>query len=156
MRREDDSTQAFPAHSQDGFNFSDFKFDSIKIFPNELAEIIGTQLSCANYEFTLYKTKPKDGFPEVKEVFIENTTKEIEKNILKGHIIAEEVNKTRSLSNTPGGDMTPKVLAEKAKEAVKGLPVKVTILGEKEMHKEKMQAILSVGRGSEEESILEV
>lgn len=138
--------------SQISFNFSDFKFDSIKISPNELAEIIGTQLDFANYEFTLYKTKPKEGFPEIKEIFISGTTKEIEKSILKGHIIAGEVNKTRSLSNTPGGDMTPKVLAMKAKEAVKGLPVKVTVLGEKEMHKENMQAILSVGRGSDEES----
>jgi len=43
-------------------------------------------------------------------------------------------------------------LARKAKEAVKGLPVKVTILGEKEMEKLKMQAILSVGHGSDEES----
>ena len=48
--------------------------------------------------------------------------------------------------------MTPKILAEKAKEAVKGLPVKVTVLGEKEMEKQKMLAIVSVGRGSDEES----
>ncbi len=134
------------------FNFADFRFSTITITDFELAEVVGTQLDFANYEFTLYKTKPKEGFSEVKEVFISGTTKEIEKGILKGHSIADEVNKTRTLSNTPGGDMTPKILADKAKEAVKGLPVKVTILGEKEMHREKMHAILSVGRGSEEES----
>jgi leucyl aminopeptidase len=71
---------------------------------------------------------------------------------LKGHTIAEEVNKTRTLANTPGGDMTPQILANKAREAVKELPVKVTVLGEKEMKKLKMEAILSVGRGSDEES----
>jgi leucyl aminopeptidase len=43
-------------------------------------------------------------------------------------------------------------LGQKAKEAVKGLPVKVKVLGEKEMGKEKMRAILSVGHGSDEES----
>jgi leucyl aminopeptidase len=138
--------------SQIAFNFSNFKFDSIKISELELAEIIGTQLDFANYEFNKYKTKPKEGFSDIKEIFIFGTTKEIEKNILKGDVIAKEVNKTRSLSNTPGGDMTPKILAEKAKEAVKGLPVKITILGEREMKKEKMLAILSVGRGSDEES----
>ena len=138
--------------SQVAFDFSHFKFDSIKIPLNELAEIIGTQLPFANYEFNLYKTKPKEGFGGIKEVFIEGTTKEIEKNILKGDMIAKEVNKTRSLSNTPGGDMTPQILAQKAKEAVSGLSVKITILGEKEMKKENMQAILSVGRGSDEES----
>jgi len=134
------------------FNFYDFKFDDIKIPENELAEIIGTQLDFANYEFNEYKTKIKEGFPEVKEIFILGTTKEIEKNILKGDIIANEVNKTRSLSNTPGGDMTPAILAQKAKEGVLGLPVKVTVLGEKEMKKENMNAILSVGCGSDEES----
>ena len=133
------------------FNFSDFQFKDIKISDIELAEIIGSQLDFANYEFIKYKTVDKDT-TFIKEVFITNTTKETENGILKGATIAEEVNKTRTLSNTPGGDMTPRILAEKAKQAVKGLPVKVTVLGEKEMKKQKMEAILSVGRGSEEES----
>lgn len=134
------------------FDFGDFKFKNVKLSDAELGELIGSQLDFANYEFTEYKTQTKDGFNSIKEVVIFGTNKEIEKAVLKGHTIAEEVNKTRSLSNTPGGDMTPKILADKAKEAVKGLPVKVTVLGEKEMEKLKMQAILSVGRGSDEES----
>lgn len=134
------------------FDFQDFVFPNIKIKKEELGEIIGTQLDFANYEFTEYKTPPEEGFNFIKEIFILGVGKDVEKSILKGNIIAEEVNKTRSLSNMPGGDMTPKILAEKAKEAVKNLPVKVTVLGEKEMEKEKMRAILSVGRGSDEES----
>ena len=132
------------------FNFNDWKL--VKISDQELGELIGTQLDFANYEFTEYKTPPEDGFPLIKEVFVIDASTEAQKAILKGHAITEEVNKTRSLANTPGGDMTPTILAEKAKEAVKGWRVKVTILGEKEMEREKMQAILSVGRGSEEES----
>ncbi len=132
------------------FDFSNFKL--VKVPDRELGETIGTQIDFANYEFTKYKTPPPEGFPLVKEVIIVGASAEAQKAILKGNIIAEEVNKTRSLANTPGGDMTPKILAESAKEAVKGLPVKVTILGEKEMEKEKMHAILSVGRGSDEES----
>ena len=134
------------------FNFEDFRFSNIKISDEQLGEIIGSQLDFANYEFTDYKTPPKEGFPSIKEAFIFGTKQDVENAILKGAEIALEVNKTRTLANTPGGDMTPEILAEKAKEAVKGLPVKVTILGEKEMAKEKMQAILSVGRGSDEES----
>ncbi|MCM2339190.1 MAG: leucyl aminopeptidase [Burkholderiales bacterium] len=133
------------------FDFNDFKFSKVAISDEELAEIIGTQLSFANYEFTEYKSTKED-FSFVKEVFILNIKKELEKFILKGDAIATEVNKTRTLSNTPGGDMTPSILANKAKEAVKNLSVKVTILGEKEMEKQKMQAILSVGKGSDEES----
>lgn len=134
------------------FNFNDFKFRNTKLSDAELGEIIGSQLDFANYEFTEYKTPTEEGFSFIKEIFILGASKETQKAILKGNIIADEVNKTRSLSNMPGGDMTPRILAQKAKEAVKNLPVKVTVLGEKEMEKEKMKAILSVGRGSEEES----
>jgi leucyl aminopeptidase len=141
------------------FSFNDFSklicpSTSLRaaISETEIAEIIGTQLDYANYEYVDYKTVPKEGFNSIKEVIIEGCTLEYQKAILKGGIIAEEVNKTRNLSNTPGGDMTPKILAERARDAVKGLSVKVTVLGEKEMEKLKMQAILSVGRGSDEES----
>ncbi|MDD5721407.1 MAG: leucyl aminopeptidase family protein [Candidatus Pacebacteria bacterium] len=138
------------------FNFNDFKTcarqDLAQISDLELGEIIGTQLDFANYEFNEYKKPPKEGFNTIKEIIIFGTNKETQKAILKGNIIAEEVNKTRTLSNTPGGDMTPQILAQKAKEAVKNLPVKVTVLGEKEMEKQNMRAILSVGRGSDEES----
>ncbi|MFA6177556.1 MAG: leucyl aminopeptidase [Candidatus Paceibacterota bacterium] len=134
------------------FDFNDFVFKNIKLSEAELAEVIGSQLDFANYEFNEYKTPPKEGFNLIKEIIISGTNTEIEKAILKGHTIAEEVNKTRTLSNIPGGDMTPQILAKKAKYTVKNLPVKVTVLGEKEMEKQKMQAILSVGRGSDEES----
>ena len=134
------------------FNFNDFKFKNIKLTDIELGELVGSQLDFANYEFTEYKTPNEEGFNFIKEVIIKACPEDARRAILKGQTIAEEVNKTRSLSNTPGGDMTPQILAKKAKEAVKGLPVKVTILGEKEMEKLKMQAILSVGHGSDEES----
>ncbi|MFA6301390.1 MAG: leucyl aminopeptidase family protein [Candidatus Paceibacterota bacterium] len=133
-------------------NFADFKFKNIKITDEELGEIIGSQLDFANYEFLEYRTPTEEGFSFVKEINILGADKKTEKAILKGHAIAEEVNKTRTLANTPGGDMTPQILAVRAKEAVKNLPVKVIVLGEKEMDKQNMRAILSVGRGSDEES----
>jgi len=147
-----------------GFDFSDFKFtcppsrlvesrrEHLKVSDEELGEVIGSQLDFANYEFLDYKTPTEEGFADIKEIIISGANSKIQKAILKGHIIAGEVNKTRSLSNMPGGDMTPQILAKKAQEAVKGLPVKVTIFGEKEMEKQNMRAILSVGRGSDEES----
>lgn len=46
--------------------------------------------------------------------------------------------------------MTPTLLAKAAKEAVRGLPVKVTTLGEKEMKKLGMGALLGVAKGSSE------
>lgn len=141
------------------FNFDDFKkiinpSTSLRtrISNTELGEIIGSQLDFANYEFNIYKTPPKEGFSLIKEILISGADKETEKAILKGHIIANEVNKARTLANTPGGDMTPKILAQRALEAVKNLPVKVSVFGEKEMERLNMKAILSIGRGSDEES----
>lgn len=134
------------------FDFNNFVFKKIKLNKEELGEIIGTQLEFANYEFNVYKTPSEEGFTLLDEVVVNGTDKNVEKTILKGNIIADEVNKTRTLANTPGGDMTPTILANNAKEAVKGLPVKVVVLGKKEMEKLNMQAILSVGRGSDEES----
>ncbi len=134
------------------FNFSDFVFKNTKISNEELGEIIGSQLDFANYEFTEYKTPTEEGFSSIKEIIIQACPEPSRKAVLKGHAIAEEVNKTRTLANTPGGDMTPQILARKAKEAVKSLPIKVSVLGEKEMEKQNMRAILSVGRGSDEES----
>lgn len=132
--------------------WKDFDFKNLKLSDAELGEMIGSQVDYANYEFTKYKTPPKEGFHTITEVFIIGAPKEGERGIVKGNIIAGEVNATRSLSNTPGGDMTPKILAKAAQDAVKGTKVKVRVMGEKEMAKEKMQAILSVGQGSEEES----
>lgn len=135
-----------------GFDFNDFKFKNIKISDIELGEIIGSQLDFANYEFLKYKTEPKENNSLIKEIIVSGAKKEVQNAILKGHTIAEEVNKARTLSNIPGGDMTPEILAKSAKEAAKNLPIKVTILGEKEMERLNMRAILSVGRGSDEES----
>ena len=144
------------------FDFNDFsalggsasggKFSKFGVSDEELGEIIGSQLDFANYEFLDYKTPTEEGFANIKEIIIQACPERSRRAILKGHTIAQEVNKTRTLANMPGGDMTPQILAKKAQEAVKGSPVKVTILGEKEMEKQNMRAILSVGRGSDEES----
>jgi leucyl aminopeptidase len=115
----------------------------------ELASIIAQNLLMATYEFTTYKTEPKDGFRGVTEVCVcGETGKAIQDGFKKGQIIGEEVNACRELANTPGGDMTPKTLAKAAKLAVAGLPVTVRTLGVPEMKKLGMGAILGVGRGS--------
>lgn len=132
--------------------WSDFQFKDLKLSEAELGEIIGSQINYSNYEFTKYKTVAKEGFPGIKEVTVMGASREGEKGIVKGNVIGEEVNQVRNLANTPGGDMTPAILAKAAQDAVKGTKVKVRVLGEKEMAKEKMRAILAVGRGSEEES----
>jgi leucyl aminopeptidase len=131
-------------------DFGDFKFKRIKEGDEYLGEIIGSQLELANYSFSKYKSKKEETL--IKEVIVTGANNKTQKSILVGQKIGQEVNKTRDLSNTPGGDMTPAILASKAIQAVKNLPVKVTVWGEKEMKKRKMEAILAVGKGSKAES----
>jgi leucyl aminopeptidase len=127
-----------------------FPFPQLKNVPlPELASRIAQCLEMANFEYTRFKTKPKTGWNTVEEVLICSfTPKDMQAGYKRGQIIGEEVNKTRELANTPGGDMTPKGLAQAAKEAVKGLPVAVTTLTRAQMEKLGMGALLGVGKGS--------
>lgn len=117
----------------------------------ELASLIAQNFEMANFEFTTFKTKPKEGWPNVEEVLIcGDVPKDVQAGFKKGQIIGQEVNACRALANTPGGDMTPTLLAKAAGNAAKGLPIKVTTLGRKEMEKLGMGALLGVAKGSTE------
>lgn len=119
----------------------------------ELGSIIAQAFEMANYEHTSYKTKPKNGWDMVEEILIcGETPKDMALGFARGQTIAKEVNTCRELCNTPGGDMTPKTLAQAAKKAVLGTKAVVKVLGEKEMKKLGMGAILGMARGSAEES----
>jgi leucyl aminopeptidase len=119
----------------------------------ELAELIATNFEMANYEFNQYKTKPEEGWNGIEEVIIVGVVPaKLQEFFRRGKLIGEEVNKTRTLSNMPGSAMTPTVLAHKATEAAKGLPVKVKILHDKDIKKLKMGAMIGVGQGSTEPS----
>ena len=120
------------------------------------AERVATELLLANYTFTSYKTKPKTGWPTVREVVITNVPKKdlpvFQASFKRAEVVVDEINKARDLANTPGSDMPPKKLAAAAKNAIKGLKhTSVKSLGRAEMKKLKMGAILGVGQGSAHE-----
>ena len=117
----------------------------------ELVQLTAENFEMANFDFNHFKTKPKEGFDVVEEVQVYGkSSPKIEKAVEKGQQIGRAVNACRVLANTPGGDMTPTTLAKAAKDAMKGLPVKVTTLGRKEMEKIGMGAVLGVAKGSSE------
>ncbi len=117
----------------------------------EVGRIAGTAFVMADYEHNTYKTKPKDGWKNVDVVAIPNTPQEGKDGFWAGYLIGEAVNDTRELSNTPGGDMTPKGLADAAKKAAKGTKVTVKSLGMKELEKLGAGAIVGMGKGSSDE-----
>ncbi len=125
-----------------------------------LAALVAENMVMAGYQFSFYKSK-KEG--KKKYVSVEKITlvipggkkADIQKGIQEGVIRGTHINWCRNLANTPGNDMTPKILAQEVKRAVlkeKNPNLKLKILGQKEIEKLKMGGVLAVGRGSREDS----
>lgn len=121
----------------------------------EVVSLMAQNFEMANYEFVDFKTKPKGGWSFVEEVLVcgnSKTPAAIKDAFRKGQLIGVHVNDCRTLSNTPGGDMTPAILASEAKKVVRGVnSTKVTVLGERELKKLGAGGVLGVARGSTEE-----
>lgn len=120
--------------------------------PERISEIAAENFEMANFEFNVFKTKPKEGWKEVTEIMLcGKSSKSIEAAAKKGQLVGQAVNACRTLANTPGGDMTPRGLARAAKAAAKDLPITVKTLGRAEMEKLGMGSLLGVAAGSSEE-----
>lgn len=119
----------------------------------EAATQFATEAILAHFEFNSYKEKPKEGWPEIQEIYLAADAashKDLREGITEGTIIGEEANSCRVLANTPGSDMTPQKLAVAASAAGKRTGVKVKVLEEAEIKKLGMGGVLGVGRGSAE------
>ena len=79
---------------------------------------------------------------------VDNNT--LERGIAMGSAIGKAMCLSRTLSNLPGNICTPTYLANKAQELQKKHAFSTTILDESKMKKLKMNALLSVSRGSVE------
>ena len=127
-------------------------FKHLHIGDAELGELFAVNMEMANFEFVEFKTPPPEGWNFIEKIFIigkANTA--FKRGIEKGSLIGSEINASRRLANMPAGDMTPTTLAQEAERTVEGLPVKVTLLGLKEIRELNMGAILGVAKGSTEE-----
>lgn len=121
------------------------------VSPEDVASLAAQNFEMANYEYRAYKTKPKSGFKEVEDLQLcGKTNLSIQTAAKKGQEIGRAVNATRELANTPGGAMTPSILASAAKKAAARLPIKVEVLGEADMKKLGMGLVLGVSKGSTE------
>lgn len=119
----------------------------------EGARVFAANAILAQFDFNKYKERPKEGWPEVDNIFLaseKNDIPEIKEGIKEGIIVGEETNLCRDLANTPGGDMTPEKLAQSAKDSAKKYGIGVKILEEKEIRKLGMGGIIGVAQGSEE------
>eukprot|EP00903_Cladosiphon_okamuranus_P001435 g1433.t1 len=101
------------------------------------------------YAFDAYKTKSKDGdkAKDLKLTLAVADTKAAKKAWTVAEAIADGVILARDLVNEPANVLGPVEFAQKAKE-LEALGVEVEVLGEKEMKKLKMAALLGVAQGS--------
>jgi len=130
-------------------NLDDFPMDGFS--EEDMTELMATQFKLANFEFNKYKTAPKGGWNFVEQIFlIAKDNASLKKAIADGMAIGEEINKARTLSNTPGGDMTPAGLAEAAVKSGRKSGFKVKVLKENEIKKLGMGGVMGVSKGSAE------
>ncbi len=108
---------------------------------------IAENLLLAHYVFSAYKSKPRRS--KLTEVLIAaKVGKEGLAGLKRGAVVGASANLCRDIANTSGGDMTPKVLAERATEMLEGTTATVTILDEKKMKELGMGGVLGVGQGA--------
>lgn len=118
---------------------------------NKTIKIVAENLLIADYEFNFYKEEPKEKWPKIKEIVLtlSSLQKSFNRSLQEGVVTGNAVNLARDLSNTPGGEITPKKLASFAKKETK--LVKFKAIGRKRLKEMKMGGILGVSQGSNEE-----
>lgn len=110
-----------------------------------------------SYRFDKYFTQEKKSDkPSLRKIVVYSGDPSKTKSVYQPlEAVAEGVLFTRDLVSEPANVLYPATLAEQAKSLEK-LGIEVEILGEKQMHKLGMGALLGVGQGSERESQLVV
>jgi leucyl aminopeptidase len=114
-------------------------------------------VNLAQYEHTAFKTKSSETIKVDNLCVHLCTSKEITIEHIKANraqTFTECANYARDLGNAPGNALTPKILAEKARELAKETESEIEVLGETDMEKLGMGALLSVSQGSSEEAQL--
>lgn len=113
------------------------------------------EASVADYTFDTFKSK-KNEFEKIDGLHIvplaKETEEELEEQLQRVRLLRTSQQLARDLGNRPGNDLTPEAFATAAKEMAEGIKgLRVTILGIKDLQKEKMGGIFGVSAGSVEE-----
>lgn len=126
-------------------------FTISKFKDEEAVEKIALSILMGLYKFLKYKTKDKDNAKLVRQASIitnKNSEKIFEAQIRYAAIVADAVNKTRDLVNTPPNIATPQYVAGYAKELAEKLNLKCAVLDENQIEKLKMGCFMGVAQGS--------
>lgn len=112
----------------------------------------------ATLDTTTYRTEP-DRPVKTSDVTILTggyDAAAIEAGVKRGTVLGEAVNKARLMALTPGNDMTPTILAQRATEFAKDAGLEIDVLDEERMRRKGMGSLLGVSLGSDEPATLSV
>ena len=109
----------------------------------------------ALYRFDAFKTPPEDGRPSIDEITVverdEDRAELIDTAATEASAVANAVELARDLSQTPGNEMTPTVLADRARQMAESRGLSCQVWGKDELRERGMNAILAVNSGSAQE-----
>jgi len=115
----------------------------------DLIRLLAENMLMAAYRYDVYKTCASDKYRGLTScVLLADATRTEKAQFALATIVADEVNKCRTVCNTPGGDMTPQMLATQIRKAARGSGASVRILQKADITKLKMGALLGVARGA--------
>ena len=128
------------------------KFDSFSEV--ELSESFVTGLLLGLYQFNEFKTLERDKIKEIGEVTLLGEKDEeirlIGEGLRTGEIISEAVCMARDLVNGPSNQVTPTLLADKARQIAKEYGMEIQIFDVSETETMGMGAFVAVAKGSQE------
>jgi len=113
------------------------------------------EAALADYTFDHFRSK-KNEFDKIDGLHIlplaGETEEELEERLQRVRLLRSSIQLARDLGNRPANDLTPEGFASAARDICEEAPgLRVTVLGKKELLKEKMGGILGVSQGSAEE-----
>jgi leucyl aminopeptidase len=122
-----------------------------RIAPEDAAQSLAEGLVLGAYRFDKYKSGNDKPTAVERVSLLASDARQVaalKRGAAFGRAVAEASNFTRDLSNEPGGTCTPEHLASEARKLARSHGLKITVFTEKELAREKMAGILTVGRGS--------
>src|SRR3989442_8742651 len=118
--------------------------------PERAAQAVAEGVILGSYRFTAYRGD--EGSRPLKRVeIVERDTalaRGLAPAVARGAAWAGAACLARDLASTPGDDLTPDGLAERAQEIARSSGARIQVLGVPQLEKHGMGALLGVGRGS--------
>ncbi len=128
------------------------KFESFS--ESDLSESFTTGLMLGLYQFNEFRTLERDRIKEIEEVTLlgeaDEEIRSIEEGLKTGEIISEAVYMARDLVNGPSNQVTPTLLAEKARQIATDYGMDLQIFDVSETEAMGMGAFVAVAKGSQE------